>query len=142
MDNDSNIGIMDIIDRVADTIALYKHMENDVLRKTLKDVNLVQFFSSKNIIAINKAMADAGNGLYKNLLYANSMTAAFEITYIDGKTLHERSIDYIIKFLSSIQDTPEVEDKLFIGNGIMTSNGVNGNLVTLFMIALVYKIKK
>lgn len=109
------------------------------------DMNLVSFFSSKNLKTINDLITDSGNGSYAMLRYMTIFKSHLDNTEYKNGTLFDYLKSYVISYIKNLRNVDGIETSLFVDKKINVVNkeleGVNDLAITAFALILINKNK-
>jgi len=109
------------------------------------DMNLVSFFSSKNLKTVNDLITDSGNGGYTMLRYMTIFKSHLDNTEYKNDTLFNYLKGYVISYIKNLRNVDGIETSLFVDKKINVVNkeleGVDDLAITAFALILINKNK-
>ncbi|RLF08136.1 MAG: hypothetical protein DRJ64_01610 [Thermoprotei archaeon] len=109
----------------------------------IKDMNIISFFSSKNITTLEKMINNSANGSYDNLKYLIMLKTDLELTmHSSGISMWEMVLKYATLYMTTLSKTNNIKTSLFLDTDSTGAIKKINDLVTAaFALMLIFKHK-
>jgi len=133
--------MLEVLGHISEIVKSVKKDTPQEFRNYLNDVNIVAFFSKRNVDTLDRHISESSDGSYSNLKFLLLVKTSMDNTIVDGRDLTSYIRDYVSRYIKNLIDFNSIETPLFIDKSIIDDGvgRIDGLHLAAFAVALLNK---